>query len=73
MRTYGDENIRCAQAEVETSCQDLLGLLDSSKHSEHQSCLVNQLVLIQGIWNGPLQCSGYRNVEGDALNLKVLR
>lgn len=68
-RTYGDDDVGRAQAEVKLGHQNLVGFADSPRKGEHQGRLVHQLVLIQVIWKSPFQCLDCRRSKRKILKL----
>ncbi len=51
--TYCEDEVWCAQSEVELCGQNLFGLIDPSGDHEHQSALVHQLVHVLLILQSP--------------------
>lgn len=60
-QTHRDDEVRCAQSEVELFGQSLFGLSDPPREREHQSRLTLQLVLVVLIGQNPLQRPLYTN------------
>lgn len=50
-----DDEVRGPEAETELSGHDLLRLFDSARQREHQGGLVDQLLLVVFVLQGPLQ------------------
>lgn len=49
-------DVRCAEAEAGLRSQHLLGLSDPTRHSQHQCCLIHQLVLVLLVGQDPVDC-----------------